>query len=141
MTRRSAVTTLVRVAELREAVARGEAGRALALARAADSDRERAEHHLAASGLAGGTRDALRTSTEQRLLRAEAVVQAGAAQDRAERDRDAALAGWIEARRRQRLFESLAARKQEQARTARDHRDQALADDLALRSTGTRRGR
>lgn len=131
MRRRSAVQTLLRVAELQEAVARGHAGTALAQVRDADVAHAQAQTHLADAGLAGGSRDALERTTQVRLWRADAVAQAEVAQASAAAARDAALASWTAARQRHRLVETLAERAREEQRTHLEKAEQALADELA----------
>ena len=136
MSRRSPIKTLLRVAELQEAVARGNAGRALAATHAASSSLAAAEAHLASAGLAGGSRQALETTTQVRILRASAVATAGAALAEAEAAQTTAVAGWTDSRRRHRLFEELAARQRSEALAGQEKTAQRLADDLA----GLRRG-
>lgn len=131
MTRRTAIATLLRVAELQEAVARGQAAQALAAAAEAQAQHAQAEHDLRAAGLAGGTPSALESSTQVRLWRADAVAIADAHAGHAAQARQAALAQWTETRRRQRLLESLAARKREERLTAIEKSEQRLADELA----------
>lgn len=131
MTRRTAIATLVRVAELQEAVARGQAAQALAAARTAQEEHAHAQAELQDAGLAGGTPAALETSTRTRLWRADAVAQAQARVTDANGAREAALAQWTETRRRQRLLDSLAARKREEHRAGVERSEQRLADELA----------
>ncbi len=131
MTRRSAVATLLRVAELQEAAARGRAGQALTQAREAQDAHQAAHDDLRRAGLAGGSREALESTTQVRLWRAEAVELAGQQVEVADGVRQEALATWTESRRRQRLFETMAARKREEARAARERADQSLADELS----------
>ena len=131
MTRRTAIATLLRVAELQEAVARGHAAKALAAAATAHADHAQAEHDLHAAGLAGGTPSALETSTQVRLWRADTVARAEVQAAQSNHDRDAALTQWTETRRRQRLLESLAARKREERLTAIEKAEQRLADEIA----------
>ncbi len=131
MSRRTSVATLVRVAELREAAARGEAAKALAAVGAAAQAHQDARATLEQAGLAGGTREALGSTTQVRLWRAEGVDLAGRQLMDSEAARDEALMTWTESRRRQRLLETLAARTREEARLAQDKREQQLADELA----------
>ncbi len=131
MSRRSAVATLLRVAELQEAVARGAAGRALRALADADAAQVLAVEQLHRAGLAGGTPRALQTTTDIRLRRAQAVAGAAQSHEQAVQERQQALDAWIESKRRHRLFETMAARKAEQARQARDQAEQQLADELA----------
>ncbi len=137
MSRRSAIKTLLRVAELQEAVARGQAGRSLVAAREATAQHDAAVSHLSAAGLAGGTRTALETSTHVRLRRADAVGSAAAAVEQAQADQTTAVQRWTESRRRHRLFEELAARQRSEALIKQEKSAQRLSDDLA----GLRRGR
>ena len=123
--------TLVRVAELQEAVARGAAARALAASRAADQAYDDSLAHLGAAGVAGGSREELTSSTQRLLVRAEAVAAASIAQQAALRAQQHAVAGWTDARRRHRLFSELAERKAEEARARRERADQQLAAELA----------
>ena len=131
MRRRSAVQTLLRVAELQEAVARGHAGKALAQVHEADRQRAQAQAHLADAGLAGGSREALERTTQVRLWRADAVAAAETAQAEAAAARDTALASWTAARQRHRLVETLAERAREEQRVRVEKAEQALADELA----------
>lgn len=137
MSRRSPVATLLRIAELQEAVARGAAGRALAATQAADLAHEQELANLRAAGLAGGTRQALESTSQVRLWRAAAVVQSAADADETHQARAAAIVGWTEARRRHRLFEELAARHRAEALLRQERIAQRLSDDLA----GLRRSR
>ncbi|MCW2599380.1 MAG: hypothetical protein JWM02_1209 [Frankiales bacterium] len=131
MRRRSAIKTLLRVAELQEAVARGKAGRALAVAHEADRSHVFELAHLSAAGLAGGTRQAMEASTQVRILRAGAVAAAAAELDEARQAQALAVQGWTESRRRRRLFEELAARQRSEALAQQEKTAQRLADDLA----------
>lgn len=131
MTRRSAIATLLRVAELQEAVARGHAALALSAAATAQDRQADAERDLRGAGLAGGTPSALETSTQVRLWRADAVALAGEQVVQAQEARQVALNQWTETRRRQRLLESLAARKREERLSAIEKSEQRLADELA----------
>lgn len=133
----SRLTTLVRVAELQEAVARGAAARALTAARAAAGAYDEELAHLRAGGVVGGSREALARSAQQQLARAEAVASAALAQEAALRAQQHAVSGWTDARRRHRLFTELAERQREADRRRREKADQQLADELA----STRRGR
>jgi flagellar biosynthesis chaperone FliJ len=137
MRRRSAVKTLLRVAELQEAVARGVAGRALAVTHEADQVHASELAHLSAAGLAGGTRQALETTTQIRILRAAAVAAAAAELEEAQRTQALAVQGWTESRRRHRLFEELATRQRSEALAQQEKTAQRLSDDLA----GLRRSR
>jgi hypothetical protein len=129
--RRSAIQTLLRVAELQEAVARGRAGEALAAARAADAAHDDEVARLSAAGLSGGTRQALEATTQVRLFRAGAVVTAAGAVDQATAAQGVAVGAWQDARRRHRLFEELAARQREESLAQQEKIAQRLADDLA----------
>jgi flagellar biosynthesis chaperone FliJ len=134
----SRLKTLVRVAELQEAVARGQAGRALVAARAAELGYRQQLAHLRSGGVAGGTREALSTSSAVQLWRAEAVAGAQAEAVEAARLQQEAIAGWITSRRRHRLIEGLAERQLDQERAERDRKDQLLADELAASRQGSR---
>lgn len=131
MSRRSPIKTLLRVAELQEAVARGHAGRALSATRDAQDLLQLQRTHLAAAGLAGGSRQALQTTSQIRILRAESVAAAGADLDTAREAQAVAVQGWTDSRRRHRLFEELAARQRSDALAAQEETAQRLADDLA----------
>lgn len=138
MSKRSAIATLVRVAELQEAVARGAAGRALARSREAHDEIERARNELANAGLAGGTREALETTTQVRLWRAEGLQVAEQQAHEVDQERTVALEAWTHARRRHRLFDGLAERKRDEARRDVEKAEQRLADELAgLRGDGS----
>jgi hypothetical protein len=134
--KRSPLATLLRVAELQEAVARGAAGKALLQARAADEAHAEQVAQLRAAGLAGGTPAALVATTQVRLWRAAAAADPAANAATADGARDAAVARWTEARRTTRLFEELAARKHAEREAAQEKAAQRLADDLA----GLRKG-
>jgi hypothetical protein len=136
VSRRSAVQTLVRVAELKEAVARGEAARALRASREAGEAIDAARDSLRQAGLAGGSRAALESTTAVRLWRAEAVTVAEVAAAQLDLERQEAITAWVESRRRHRLFESLAARKHEERVVAQEKAEQALADELATSRGG-----
>lgn len=127
----SRLKTLVRVAELQEAVARGAAARALVAARAAAVEHDGQVAHLRTGGIVGGSREALASSVQQQLARAEAVAAAALALEAAQRAQQQAVAGWTESRRRHRLFDELAERHREQDRRRREKADQQLADELA----------
>ena len=131
MTRRSPIKTLLRVAELQEAVARGAAGRALSTAQQAERAHADEVAHLSAAGLAGGTRQALEATTQTRILRAETVVTLAAEFEQAQRQQHVAVQAWTESRRRHRLFEELAARQHSEALAQQEKTSQRLADDLA----------
>lgn len=137
MSRRSPIKTLLRVAELQEAVARGHAGRALAATQAAVTSQAAAVAHLGAAGLAGGTPQALETTTQVRILRAASVLEADVTVAEALQAQAAAVHGWTESRRRHRLFEELAARQRSESLAQQEKTAQRLADDLA----GLRRNR
>ena len=129
MSRRLA--TVVRVAGLQEAVARGHAGAALAALRAADDRYADAARVLSDTGLAGGSVGALRRSAAERDLRAQAVAEAESGARAAAAARDEALARWGAAQRRLRLLEELHARQRAEAAAARERSAQRLADDLS----------
>ena len=127
----SRIATLVRVAELQEAVARGNAARALAAASAAATQYDGELTHLRTGGVVGGSREALAASARQQLTRAEAVAAAALAHEAALRAQQHAVSGWTEARRRHRRFTELSDRKREEERRRREKADQQLADELA----------
>ena len=127
----SRMKTLVRVAELQEAVARGAAARALTAARSAGATYDGELAHLRSGGVVGGSREALTTSTQQQLTRADAVAVAALAQEAALRAQQQAVAGWTDARRRHRLFTELAERQREEESRRRERADQRLTDELA----------
>jgi hypothetical protein len=127
----SRLATLVRVAALQEAVARGSAAKALAASRAAATQYDGELAHLRSGAVVGGGRTALEASAQQQLRRAEAVAAAALATEAALRAQQQAVHGWTAARRRHRLFAELAEREREQERQRRDRRDQQLADELA----------
>lgn len=137
MSRRSAIGTLLRVAELQEAVARGAAGRALAAANQAAAAHDEELALLRSAGLAGGTRQALEATSQVRLWRASAVADAATVVEETGAVRQAAVQGWTEARRGHRLFEKLASRQRADALAQQEKKAQRLADDLA----GLRRNR
>ena len=129
--RRSRLKTLVRVAELQEAVAKGNAAKALLATRAAEAAAAEQLRTLRESRLAGGTREALTRSAEQQQALAAGVVAADAAvADAAQAQRQAVYA-WTSARRRHRLFDELAERTREEAEAERERQEQLLADELA----------
>jgi len=123
--------TLVRVAELKETVARAQAGQALAAARAASSRYDDRLADLQGAGVDGGSREALTSSVTRQLLRADAASQAGQELDAARAAQLAALGRWTDARQRHRLFTELAERAREEELTLRERGEQALADELA----------
>src|SRR5438067_1398321 len=131
MTRRSSIQTLLRVAELQEAVARGHAGRALLATRDASDALESEVRHLATAGLAGGTRQALETTTQVRILRAAAVTEAAEQLELSQQAQVVAVQGWTDSRRRHRLFQELAARQRAESLAQQEKSAQRLADDLA----------
>ncbi len=133
----SRLKTLVRVAELQEAVARGNAARALVAARAAGAAYDAELAHLRAHDVVGGSREALAGSAQQQLTRADAVAAAAVAQEAARRAQQHAVASWTDARRRHRLFTELAERTCEEERLRREKADQVLVDEL----TASRRNR
>ena len=122
---------LVRVAELKEAVARGQAAQALAAARAADATHEERLADLHRAGLDGGSREALTTSVSRQLMRADAVAQARDDLAAARHEQASAVGRWTEARQRHRLFSELAERAREEELNQRERTEQALADELA----------
>jgi flagellar biosynthesis chaperone FliJ len=129
--RRNRLKTLVRVAELQEAVAKGQAAKALLATRAAEAAAAEQLRTLRESRLAGGSREALTRSAEQQQVLAAAVVEADAvAAEAAQAQRDAVNA-WTSARRRHRLFDELAERKRDEAQAEHERQEQLLADELA----------
>ena len=134
----SRIKTLVRVAELQEAAAKGSAAKALAAARASEQSYLVQLQLLRESRLAGGTREALALSATSQQAQAAAVVAADT--DRAEAadaQRDA-ITAWTAARRRHRLFSELAQRKREEQAAQRERQDQQLADEIASSRAATR---
>jgi flagellar biosynthesis chaperone FliJ len=129
--RRNRLKTLVRVAELQEAVAKGNAAKALLAARAADHAAAEQLRVLRASRLAGGSREELTRSAEQQQALAAAVVEANTVAAGAADAQRQAVAAWTDARRRHRLFDELAERKREEAQAERERQEQQLADELA----------
>jgi flagellar biosynthesis chaperone FliJ len=122
---------LVRVAELKEAVARGQAGQALAAALEAHTRYDDRVADLRSAGLDGGAREALTSSATRQLLRADAAAQAQRDLEAARAEQAAAVAQWTDARRRHRLFNELAERAREDELTRRERVEQTLADELA----------
>lgn len=132
MTRRqSRLTTLVRVAELQEAVARGHAARALVASRAAQQAYVTQLQVLRARRVEGGTREALTASTNAALAEAAATVQTEQANLAAAAQQRVAVDGWTAARLRHRLLSELSERQREEVRAELDRREQQLADELA----------
>lgn len=132
MTRRqSRLTTLVRVAELQEAVARGHAARALVASRAAQQAYVTQLQVLRARRVEGGTREALTASANAALAEAAATVQTEQANVAAAAQQRVAVGDWTAARLRHRLLSELADRQREEARAELDRREQQLADELA----------
>lgn len=129
--RKSRLTTLVRVAELQEAVARGHAARALVASRAAQQAYVTQLQVLRARRLVGGTREALTASASSALAQAAATVQTEQANLEAAAQQRTAVNAWTEARLRHRLLAELAERQREEARAELDRREQQLADELA----------
>ncbi len=129
--RANRIATLVRVAELQEAVARGQAGRALVASRAAEQAHATQLAVLRARRLEGGRREAVLRSSATQLALAAATTQTEQASDEAADAQRAAVAGWTQARMRHRLLSELAERQREGVRAERDRREQQLADELA----------
>ena len=127
----SRLATLVRVAELQEAAARGQAARALAATAAARQVRADRLEVLSAGAVAGGTRDALTSSAQLQLTRAQAVADAEVGVQTAQHGQDQAVAGWTEAQRRHKLFTELLERHREAQRVQQEKADQLLVDELA----------
>ena len=122
---------LVRVAELKEAVARGQAAQALAAAQAAAVVYDDRLAALQGAGVDGGNREALTSSITRQLLRADAAAVARDELAAARSEQTAALGRWTDARQRHRLFTELAERAREEELTRREHVEQGLADELA----------
>ena len=124
------LATLVRVAELQEAAARGQAARALAATAAARQVHADRLEVLTSGAVAGGSRDALTSSAQLQLTRAQAVADADVDVQAALHGQDQAVAGWTEAQRRHKLFTELLERHREARRVAQEKADQQLADEL-----------
>jgi flagellar biosynthesis chaperone FliJ len=127
----SRIRTLVRVAELQEAVARGSAARALLAVRASEQVYVAQLAHLRAARVEGGSRNALTSSLQTLQVRAAAVSEAAGARDEADSARQDAVDEWTDARRRHRLMTELASRKRDEEITRRDRADQVVSDELA----------
>jgi len=123
--------TLVRVTELKEAVARGQAAQALVAAREAATEYDERLADLQRTGLDGGSREALTASVARQLMRADAAAAARDDLAQARHAQAAAVAGWTDARQRHRLFTELADRAREEEATLRERGEQVLADELA----------
>ena len=136
--RRSRLKTLVRVAELQEAVAKGNAAKALLATRAAEAAAAEQLRTLRESRLAGGTREALTRSAEQQQALAAGVVAADAAVADAAQAQRQAVDAWTSARRRHRPFDELAERKRDEAEAERERQEQQLADELAAMKAARR---
>ena len=136
----SRMKTLVRVAELQEAAAKGSAAKALVAARAAEHSYLVQLQMLRDSRLAGGTREALALSATTQQAQAAAVVAADASRTEAAEAQRTAVECWTAARRRHRLFSGLAERKREERAAELERRDQQLADEIAS-SRAASRGR
>lgn len=129
MSRRSRLATVVRVADLRESVARGQVAAAgAATARALQEEQARRDG-LAASAVDG--RD-LHASVARLAWRADAVALAGAEVARARADRAAAVVALTEAARRASLFSTLADRLRAEDEVRRLQADQRTADDSTV---------
>jgi flagellar biosynthesis chaperone FliJ len=131
VSRPSRLATLLRVADIKEASARGEAAGALRRTSRAQQELADRTAALSQSGLAGGTRSALERTTQTRLLRAATANEAGEAARLAHLASDAALGAWTDARQRRRLFEELRNRSQAEQQAAREHEEQRQSDELA----------
>jgi flagellar biosynthesis chaperone FliJ len=129
--RQSRLTTLVRVAELQEAVARGQAARALVASRAAQQAYVTQLQVLRARRLEGGSREALTASVNAALAEAAATVQTEQANLEAAEQQRIAVSGWTGARLRHRLLSELAERQRAEACAEQERREQQLADELA----------
>lgn len=136
--RSSRLSTLVRVAELQEAVARGHAGRALVATRAAEQAHVAQLQVLRTRRLQGGTREALTRSADSQLAQAAATAQAAQEHEAAALEQRQAVQGWTAARLRHRLLTELEDRQRELVRADRDRREQQEADEMAA-SRRTRR--
>jgi flagellar biosynthesis chaperone FliJ len=129
--RQSRLTTLVRVAELQEAAARGHAARALVASRAAQQAYVTQLQVLRARRVEGGTREALTASAGAGLAEAAATRHAEQADVEAAAQQRAAVGAWTAARLRHRLLSELAERQREEAAAEVERREQQLADELA----------
>jgi len=127
----SRLKTLVRVAELQEAVARGHVAKALLAARAAEQVQAEQLRMLRASRLEGGSREELSRSAAQQQYLAAGVVEADNAAALAAATQGEAVAQWTATRRRRKLFTELAERKREERAAALERQEQRLADELA----------
>lgn len=136
--RRSRLKTLVRVAELQEAVAKGNAAKALLATRAAEAAAAEQLRMLRESRLAGGSREALTRSAEQQQALAAGIVEANALAAEAAGQQRAAVDAYTEARRRHRLFDELAERKRQEAEAEAERQEQLLADELAAMKAARR---
>ena len=134
MSRRSRLATVVRVADLRESVARGAVAAAgVATARAVQEERERRDA-LAVSSLAGlVSHDGdVRGAVARLAWRADAVALAGDEVVRARAVRAQAVAALTEAARRASLFTTLADRLRAEDELRRLQADQRTADDSTV---------
>jgi flagellar biosynthesis chaperone FliJ len=136
--RRNRLKTLVRVAELQEAVAKGHAAKALLATRAAEAAAAEQLRALRESRLAGGTREALTSSAQQQQALAASVVEANAVAAEAAQAQREAVSAWTSARRRHKLFDELAERKRDEAEAERERHEQLLADELAAMKVARR---
>ncbi len=135
MSRRSRLATVVRVADLRETIARGEVAAAGAATARAVQDEQARRDALAAGrpdGTAPRTAAALHTGAELLARRAEAVALAGLEVARTRAARADAVAALTEAARRASLFATLADRLRQEDEVARLQADQRAADDSTV---------
>ena len=129
MSRRSRLATVVRVADLRETIARGEVAAAgAAIARALQD--EQARRDALATARLDGT--ALHASAALLSWRAEAVTLAGTEVARTRAARAEAVVALTEAARRASLFATLADRLREEDEVTRLQADQRAADDSTV---------
>lgn len=129
--RRSRLDAVLRVAELRERVARGQVGLATAAALAAAEAAQTRELRLAEAPLtAGPTADLLAAASVRERRAASAAAERARALDAAEA-RLEALAGWSGAAQDARLLASLVEQQRLAADAAAERATQSLLDDLS----------
>ena len=135
MTGRDSLATVLKVAELRERVARGAASAAVAAEQRAHAAQTRAREHLAALPAHAD----LRVAAARSALRAGGVLEAQRASEVAAVQTTAAVAAYVDSARRTGLLAELVARKAAERELHVIAAEQRLADDLAgLRSRETR---
>ena len=127
MTGRDSLATVLKVAELRERVARGAVTLAVATEQRACAAEHRAEQHLAALPDEAD----LRLAAARAGLRAGALLDAQRATAQAGDLTSASVAAYVESARRTSLLTQLAARKAAEREQAVLAAEQRLADDLA----------